>query len=143
GCCRRWRRWPPLSPLPALRERGELARPLSRKAGRGEKGRLLGDFRLLGEIGRGGLGGGYEAEQLSLGRHVALKVLPFAAALNPRQLQRFKTEAQAAAQLHHTHIVPVYAVGSDRGVHYFAMQLIDGQTLADAVAQMRRRAGLA
>ena len=69
----------------------------------------------------------YEAEQVSLGRRVALKVLPFAAAIDPRQLQRFQIEAQAAAHLHHPHIVPVFAVGCDRGVHYYAMQFIEGQ----------------
>jgi serine/threonine protein kinase len=99
--------------------------------------RRLGDFRLVRELGRGGMGIVYEAHQVSLNRRVALKVLPFAAALNPRQLQRFKTEAQAAAQLHHSHIVPVYAVGCETGVHYYAMQLIDGQTLADAIARIQ------
>jgi serine/threonine protein kinase len=97
----------------------------------------LGDFRLLREIGRGGMGTVYEAVQLSLGRRVALKVLPFAAALDAKQLQRFKNEAQAAAQLHHTNIVPVHAVGCERGVHYYAMQLIDGQNLADLIRQLR------
>src|SRR5262249_47324015 len=67
----------------------------------------LGDYRILREIGRGGMGVVYEAEQVSLARRVALKVLPFAATIDPRQLQRFKNEAQAAAQLHHTNIVPV------------------------------------
>jgi serine/threonine protein kinase len=95
----------------------------------------LGDFRLLREVGRGGMGIVYEAEQISLGRRVALKVLPFAATLDPRQLQRFYNEARAAAGLHHTNIVPVYAVGCERGVHYYAMQFIDGRTLADFVAQ--------
>ena len=76
----------------------------------------------------------YEAEQMSLGRRVALKVLPFAAALDARQLQRFQNEAQAAAQLHHPHIVPVFAVGCEPGVHYYAMQFIDGHSLADAIA---------
>jgi hypothetical protein len=79
----------------------------------------------------------YEAVQRSLNRRVALKVLPFAAALDARQLQRFKTEAQAAACLHHPHIVPVFGVGCERGVHYYAMQLIDGQTLAALVAGLR------
>jgi serine/threonine protein kinase/WD40 repeat protein/tetratricopeptide (TPR) repeat protein len=77
----------------------------------------------------------YEAVQISLNRRVALKVLPFAAALDSRQLQRFKNEAQAAAGLHHTNIVPVYAVGSERGVHYYAMQFIEGQTLADVIRE--------
>jgi serine/threonine protein kinase len=97
----------------------------------------LGDFRLIREVGRGGMGVVYEAEQVSLGRRVALKVLPFAATLDPRQLQRFHNEARAAAGLHHTHIVPVYAVGCERGVHYYAMQFIDGRTLAEVIAQQR------
>jgi hypothetical protein len=87
----------------------------------------LGDFRILREAGRGGMGVVYEAEQMSLGRRVALKVLPFAAVLDARYLRRFKNEAQAAAHLHHTNIVPVYAVGCDRGVHYYAMQFIEGR----------------
>ena len=79
----------------------------------------------------------YEAEQISLGRRVALKVLPFAAALDARQLQRFKNEAQAAACLHHTNIVPVFGVGCERGVHYYAMQYIEGQTLAAIIRNLR------
>ena len=105
-------------------------------------GAPLGDFRIVREVGRGGMGVVYEAEQLSLGRRVALKVLSFASALDPRQLQRFRTEAQAAAQLHHTNIVPVYAVGCERGVHFYAMQLIDGQTLAEVIRGVRRLSGL-
>jgi serine/threonine protein kinase len=101
------------------------------------EGAPLGDFRLLREIGRGGMGVVYEAEQLSLGRRVALKVLPFAAALDARHLQRFKNEAQAAAHLHHQHIVPVHGVGYDRGVHYYAMQLIEGQNLAALIGELR------
>src|SRR5207249_466398 len=97
----------------------------------------LGDFRIIREIGRGGMGVVYEAVQMSLGRRVALKVLPFAAALDSKQLQRFRNEAQAAAQLHHSNIVPVYAVGCERGVHYYAMQIIEGQNLADLIADMR------
>jgi tetratricopeptide (TPR) repeat protein len=79
----------------------------------------------------------YEAEQVSLRRRVAVKVLPFAAVLDPRQLQRFQNEAQAAACLHHTNIVPVHYVGCERGVHFYAMQFIDGQNLAALVAQLR------
>jgi tetratricopeptide (TPR) repeat protein len=104
-------------------------------------GTPLGDFRLLREVGRGGMGVVYEAEQLSLGRRVALKVLPFAGALDARQLQRFKNEAQAAAHLQHQNIVPVHFVGCDRGVHYYAMQFIDGRTLAAVIAELRRERG--
>src|SRR5262249_29248950 len=77
-------------------------------------------------------------EQLSLGRRVALKMLPFASALDARQLARFKNEAQAAACLHHGSIVPVFFVGCERGVHYYAMQLIDGLTLAQVIDRLRR-----
>jgi serine/threonine protein kinase/Flp pilus assembly protein TadD len=101
----------------------------------------LGDFRIVREIGRGGMGVVYEAVQISLGRRVALKVLPFAAALDSRQLQRFKNEAQAAAHLNHAHIVPVHAVGCERGVHYYAMQYIDGQTLAALIHGLRQMNG--
>jgi serine/threonine protein kinase len=79
----------------------------------------------------------YEAKQLSLNRTVAVKVLPFAAALDPRQLQRFKNEAQAAASLHHEHIVPVYFVGCERGVHFYAMQYIEGLSLAAIIKELR------
>ncbi len=100
----------------------------------------LGDFRILREVGRGGMGVVYEAEQLSLHRRVALKVLPFAAVLDPRHLQRFKNEvAGGGAQLEHPHIVDVYGVGCERGVHHYAMRFIDGQTLADVIAQLRER----
>jgi serine/threonine protein kinase len=104
-------------------------------------GRPLGDFRLIREIGRGGMGIVYEAVQLSLGRRVAVKVLPLAGSLDSRQLERFKNEAQAAAQLHHTNIVPVYAVGCERSVHFYAMQLIEGLSLADVIRDLRRVAG--
>jgi eukaryotic-like serine/threonine-protein kinase len=95
---------------------------------------VLGDFRLLREVGRGGMGVVYEAEQISLGRRVALKVLPFAATMDERQLQRFHNEARAAAALDHPHIVPVYGVGCDRGVHFYAMRFIDGQPLSALLA---------
>jgi serine/threonine protein kinase/tetratricopeptide (TPR) repeat protein len=102
----------------------------------------LGDYQLIRELGRGGMGIVYEAQQLSLKRRVALKVLPFASVLDPRHLQRFHNEAQAAGSLHHSSIVPVYAVGCQRGVHYYAMQMIDGQTLAEVIRELRAGAGL-
>jgi serine/threonine protein kinase/WD40 repeat protein len=104
----------------------------------GDEIKTLGDFRLIREIGRGGMGVVYEAEQLSLRRRVALKVLPFAAVLDKQQLARFQSEAYAAATLHHAHIVPVHAVGCDRGVHFYAMQYISGRSLAEVIEQLRR-----
>lgn len=98
---------------------------------------ILGDYRILREIGRGGMGVVYEAQQISLGRIVALKVLPFARMLDRTQLARFKNEARAAASLSHPHLVHVHAVGEDRGVHYYAMQYIEGQTVADLIASAR------
>ena len=98
----------------------------------------LGDFRIVREIGRGGMGVVYEAEQISLKRRVALKVLPFASMLDSRRLARFKNEAQAAASLDHANIVHVYSVGCDRGVHYYAMQFVEGRSLADVVDELRR-----
>ncbi len=101
----------------------------------------LGGFRVVREIGRGGMGVVYEAIEKALGRRVALKVLPFAAAIDPRQIARFRVEAQAASQLNHPHIVPVYSVGCHGGVHFYAMQLVDGPTLADLIAGLRDQAG--
>ena len=92
----------------------------------------LGDFHLIREIGRGGMGVVYEAEQCSLRRRVALKVLPFAALLDQRRLTRFQNEARAAAMLKHPNIVSVYSVGCERGIHYYAMELIEGQNLCEA-----------
>ena len=97
----------------------------------------VGDYLLLRELGRGGMGVVYEARQISLGRRVALKLLPFSATLDPRQLQRFQTEARAAAWLQHDHIVPVYAYGSDRGLPFYAMRLIEGRSLSDLIEQWR------
>ncbi|QDT41726.1 Serine/threonine-protein kinase PrkC [Gimesia alba] len=98
----------------------------------------LGDFKIVREVGRGGMATVYEATQLSLGRRVALKVLPFAAALDECQRQRFQIESHAAANLHHTNIVPVYAVGSERGMHYYAMQLIEGESLSEWVIRQKQ-----
>ncbi len=127
--------------LAALRLVGvSAAGPAAPEAGAEDEGLggMLGDFRILREVGRGGMGVVYEAEQVSLRRRVALKVLPYAATLDPRRLQRFKNEAMAAASLYHEHIVPVYAVGCERGVHFYAMQFVDGRTLAQVIAARRR-----
>jgi serine/threonine-protein kinase len=121
----------------AVREIRGLALPVDGTSGLGE----LGDFRIIREVGSGGMGVVYEAIQVSLNRRVALKVLPFAAAMDPTQLRRFQTEALAAAQLHHTNVVPVYSVGCERGVHYYAMQFIEGQTLAAVIDECRQAEG--
>ncbi len=94
----------------------------------------LGDFRILREVGRGGMGVVYEARQESLGRHVALKVLPGMFVGRDQFRERFQREARAAARLHHTNIVPIFGVGEDQGALYYAMQFIQGQSL-DAVLE--------
>ncbi|MFI5460472.1 MAG: protein kinase [Isosphaerales bacterium] len=100
---------------------------------------VLGDFQLGREIGRGGIGVVFEAKQISLGRRVAVKVLPPTSLLDRRQLRRFEIEAQAVAALQHPNIVPVFAYGRERGVPYFAMRLIDGRNLAEIVSERRER----
>src|SRR5262249_36215457 len=132
--------FPMLQGLASLQRSGAGAPDPASGSAPGEGGLgVLGDFRLIRQLGRGGMGVVYEAEQLSLNRRVALKVLPFAAALDSRRLQRFKTESLAAAALDHPHIVDVYGVGCERGVHYYAMRLIEGRTLAQVIADLRAR----
>jgi WD40 repeat protein/serine/threonine protein kinase len=104
----------------------------------GLKSERLGDYRILREVGRGGMGVVYEAEQESLGRHVALKVLLGPSVLDPRHLGRFHREARAAARLHHTNIVPVYGVGEHDGQHYYVMQFIQGLGLDQVLAELKR-----
>ena len=98
---------------------------------------LLGDFRIVREVGRGGMGIVYEAVQTSLDRRVALKVLPAGAILADSAAERFTREASLAGRLHHTNIVPVYAVGEEQGIHYFAMQFIDGGSLSTLLKSWR------
>jgi serine/threonine protein kinase/WD40 repeat protein len=93
----------------------------------------LDDYRIIREIACGGMGVVYEAEQRSRGRRVALKVLPHAAALDPRQLARFRNEVRAAQMLRHAHVVPVTSFGCERGVYSYAMQYIEGQNLAELI----------
>ena len=98
----------------------------------------LGDFKIVRELGRGGMGVVYEAVQESLGRKVALKVLPQSALLTGNQLERFVREAQIAAQLHHSNIVPVYGSGESDGYHWYAMQFIVGSSLDRWQAEQRQ-----
>src|ERR1051325_7118368 len=80
----------------------------------------------------------YEARQVSLNRKVALKVLSGGLGLTSKSIQRFRREAEAAAKLHHTNIVPVYATGEQDGVHFYAMELIDGPSLDHVIRQLRQ-----
>ena len=98
----------------------------------------LGEFRIIRELGRGGMGVVYEAEQTSLRRHVALKVLRFGVVADEDAMNRFRREAETVARLHHTNIVPIFAVGCEHGVHYYAMQFIEGRSLADVLAESQR-----
>ncbi|HEY7326798.1 MAG TPA: protein kinase, partial [Gemmataceae bacterium] len=101
----------------------------------------LGDYRILREVGRGGMGIVYEAEQVSLGRHVALKVLPRQVFVDDSQRRRFEREAKAAAKLHHTNIVPVFGVGEHDGMPYYVMQFIQGLGLDDVLEELKRMQG--
>ncbi|MFL5245303.1 MAG: protein kinase domain-containing protein [Gemmataceae bacterium] len=96
----------------------------------------LGDFQIERELGRGGMGIVYEARQVSLNRRVALKVLSGGLGLTPKAIQRFHREAEAAAKLHHTNIVPVYSTGEHDGTHFYAMELIEGPSLDHVIRQM-------
>ncbi len=97
----------------------------------------LGDYRIIREVGRGGMGAVFEAEQISLGRRVALKVLRFGGVSDPEALERFQREAETVAKLHHTNIVPIFSVGSERGVNFYAMQFIEGRSLAQVLTDHR------
>jgi len=103
-----------------------------------EEPATLGEFRVVREIGRGGMGVVYAADQTSLRRRVALKVLRFGVVADEEAMQRFRREAETVARLHHTNIVPIFAIGCERGVHYYAMQLIEGRSLADVLDQSQR-----
>jgi eukaryotic-like serine/threonine-protein kinase len=100
--------------------------------------RELGDYRIVREIGHGGMGVVYEAEQISLGRRVALKVLPGRVTRDHRALNRFRREAKSAGRLHHTNIVPVFEVGQQGDVAYYAMQFIQGQGLDEVIDELKR-----
>lgn len=99
---------------------------------------FLGEYRLIREIGRGGMGVVYEAEETSLGRRIALKVLPPNLTNTPKQIERFRREAAAAARLEHEGIVPIYSVGEAEGSHFFAMELVDGPSLHRVLERLRQ-----
>jgi serine/threonine protein kinase/Tfp pilus assembly protein PilF len=127
--------------LVMLEDARPVPRPLTGPIGPARSGpplHRLGEYRIVREIGRGGMGIVYEAEQESLGRRVALKVLPPGALENSRQIERFRREARAAARLHHTNIVPVFGVGEEGQTHYYVMQHIEGRPLDDVLDELRR-----
>jgi eukaryotic-like serine/threonine-protein kinase len=97
----------------------------------------IGDYRIIRELGKGGMGVVYEAEQVSLGRRVALKLLPNKMLLDHKAKRRFEREARAAAKLHHTNVVQVFGLGEQDGVPYFVMQLIHGLGLDDVLDEPR------
>ncbi len=100
--------------------------------------RQLGDFRIIRQVGKGGMGIVYEAEQVSLGRHVALKVLPASMLIDAKAKRRFEREAKSAAKLHHTNIVPVFGVGEQDGMPYYVMQFIQGLGLDEVLEELRK-----
>ncbi|TMK50395.1 MAG: hypothetical protein E6G66_07590, partial [Actinobacteria bacterium] len=98
----------------------------------------LGDFRIIREVGKGGMGIVYEAEQVSLGRHVALKLLPKNLLVDAKAKRRFEREAKSAAKLHHTNIVPVFGVGEQDGMPYYVMQFIQGLGLDEVLDELKK-----
>ncbi|MEM7263071.1 MAG: serine/threonine-protein kinase, partial [Planctomycetota bacterium] len=130
--------FPVLAELEGLKDPSQAKEPLEAPAGLQE---TIGDYRIFREIGRGGMGIVYEAEQVALGRRVALKVLPLPAARSRNSRERFEREARAAAGLHHTNIVPVFDVGSADGYDYYAMQFIAGHGLDQVTEELRALRG--
>jgi serine/threonine protein kinase len=100
-------------------------------------GQRIGDFEILEEIGRGGMGVVFRARQISLNRLVAFKILSDKLGLSDHAIARFRREAEATAKLHHANILPVYAQGCEEGTHYYAMELVSGRSLHDILMEMR------
>lgn len=127
--------FPTIAALEGLKSRGQRS-PAAGAPLAGLQIERLGDLRIVREIGRGGMGIVYEAEQESLTRRVAVKVLPQQLLLNEKHLLRFRREAKTAARLHHTNIVPVLGVGQSDGYHFIVMQFIRGVGLDEIVAEL-------
>ena len=134
-----------LFPAIAMMEQAEVSKPPRSYSAvitsNGKELHRLGDYRIIREIGRGGMGVVYEAIQESLGRHVAIKLLPWQVTPGDSQARRFQREARIAASLHHTNIVPVYGVGCAEGIHFLAMQFIHGQSLNSVLYELRQMQG--
>ncbi|HEY6564433.1 MAG TPA: serine/threonine-protein kinase, partial [Pirellulaceae bacterium] len=133
--------------FPALIVMEDLASPSSEPADlddvldAAEPPRRIGDYRIVREIGRGGMGVVFEAEQVSLGRAVALKILTRRLSLDARALERFRAEARSAGRLHHPRIVPVHDVGRAEDFYYYTMQLISGHGLDVVLSEIQRARG--
>ena len=122
---------------------GHLERALSPQQGALPEGvpEVIGDFRILREVGRGGMGVVYEAEQISMRRPVALKLLSLVITASPQAVKRFQREARAGGRLHHTNIVPIYAMGQHGGHWYYTMELVRGSSLSAVLQEVRRQQG--
>ena len=108
---------------------GSIAQP--RSPIENPKIRYFGDYELVEEIARGGMGVVYKARQVTLNRTVALKMILEGRLAGADAVQRFRTEAESAANLHHANIIPIYDIGEQNGQHYFTMAYVEGRTLTD------------
>ena len=133
--------FPPVAMMEELKRKRGAPTVVKDTSGTVPKLERLGDFKIVREVGRGGMGIVYEAQQVPLARRVALKVLPQHSLLDDTRLERFRREAKAAAQLHHTNIVPVFGNGEDDGLHYYVMQYIDGKALNTVLIDLRNKIG--